>query len=262
MSRCTWALVDRELLQKLASTTEPKAKKWLFTLMELLSHAEFVKLSVTLWAIWAARRKAIHEGIFQSPHAIMSFVDRYIDELEVINGRQESVRIEPRMVHISGRKPKAPPMGYAKINVDAGCRKGSWGTAAAVCRDNTGTFLGSSALVIRGVDDPAMLETIACREGLALPADLHLNQFVIASDAKEVVSAIHNDSMGAYGAIIKEIRVQQSSLHCNFCFEGRLNNLEAHRLAKHSLSLGLGRHVWLGQPHDLNCIPLHVVFDE
>ena len=112
------------------------------------------------------------------------------------------------------------------------------------------------------MDDPATLEAIACREGLALAADLHINQFVISSDAKEVVRAIHNDSNGPYGAIIKEIRVQQLSFLCNFCFEGRLNNLEAHKLAKHSLSLSPGRHVWFGQPHDLNCIPLHVVFEE
>ena len=141
MARCTWALVEGDLLQKMAATTEPKAKHWLFTLTELLSHAEFVKLSVTSWAIWTARRKAIHEGIFQSPHAIMSFVERYIIELETINVRQEPDRTEPRVVPSVGRKPKAPPVGFAKINVDAGCRTGSRGTTVAVCRDNMGTYL-------------------------------------------------------------------------------------------------------------------------
>lgn len=101
-------------------------------------------------------------------------MDRYIDELEIIGGKQEIERMEPR-VPAQNRRPKPPPMGYAKINVDAGCRRGSRGTAAAVCRDSTGAFLGSSALVIRGVDDPATLEAIACREGMALVADLHLD---------------------------------------------------------------------------------------
>ena len=67
-SRCTWALTEEEIGQKIAGTTEPSAKLWLFTMMNLLSHALFVKMAVTLWAIWSARRKAIHEGILQSPH--------------------------------------------------------------------------------------------------------------------------------------------------------------------------------------------------
>ena len=62
--------MDEELAQQIALVSEPSAKQWLFTLMEAVSEELFVKLSVTLWAIWAARRKAIHEGIFESPHAI------------------------------------------------------------------------------------------------------------------------------------------------------------------------------------------------
>lgn len=43
------------------------------------------------------------------------------------------------------------------------------GAAAAVCRDHSGKFLGSSAaLVLPAVLDPAVLEDIACREPLAL----------------------------------------------------------------------------------------------
>uniref|UniRef100_A0A453L305 Uncharacterized protein n=1 Tax=Aegilops tauschii subsp. strangulata TaxID=200361 RepID=A0A453L305_AEGTS len=70
------------------STTEPSAKQWLFTLMESLSHEKFVLLTVTLWAIWTACRKAIHEGIFQTPQATVSFVKRFIDELETISEKK------------------------------------------------------------------------------------------------------------------------------------------------------------------------------
>lgn len=73
-SRCTWALVDEDLAQKLVSTTEPNAKQWLFTLMESLLTDQFVLLSVTLWAIWPVRRKAIHEGIFHTSQATLSFI--------------------------------------------------------------------------------------------------------------------------------------------------------------------------------------------
>lgn len=55
-----------------------------------------------------------------------------------------------------------------------GVMKGRGGSAAAVCRDREGHYLGSSALVTYGVDDPATLEAIACREAFSLAEDLHL----------------------------------------------------------------------------------------
>ena len=61
---------------------------------------------------------------------------------------------------------KAPPRGFVKIHVDVGVIQGRGGSAAAVCRDSNGNFLCNSALVIEGLDDPAILEAIACREGM------------------------------------------------------------------------------------------------
>ena len=87
-------------------------------------------------------------------------------------------------------------MGYAKIHVDVAVRQGRGGSAAAVCRDSSGNYLGSSALVVEGVDDPASLEAMACREAMALAEDLLLNNVVIASDCKQVVSDITKGSRG------------------------------------------------------------------
>uniref|UniRef100_A0A8R7Q9B0 RNase H type-1 domain-containing protein n=1 Tax=Triticum urartu TaxID=4572 RepID=A0A8R7Q9B0_TRIUA len=197
MSRCTWALVDEELGQQIAATSEPNAKQWLFTHMQSLAHSLFVKLAVTLWAIWAARRKAIHEGIFQSPHAIHSFMVRFIQELEMIReegGRE--VRANPAARTTTARRPKAPPHGHCKIHVDAGVRPGQRGVAVAVCRDSDGNYLGSSALSIHGLHDPATLEVIACREALTLASDLNVHQFVISSDSKQAIDDINGGAMG------------------------------------------------------------------
>ena len=48
--------------------------------------------------------------------------------------------------------------------------------------------MGSSALVIRGITDSAVLEAIVCREALLLAEDLHVHNFVVASDAKLIVN--------------------------------------------------------------------------
>ena len=61
-----------------------------------------------------------------------------------------------------------PPHGVAKINVDAAVSKNSKMTSvAAVARDETGLFLGASAVVSQGITDPETMEVLAFREGLA-----------------------------------------------------------------------------------------------
>lgn len=50
-SRCSWALVDEELGQSLVVASGSNAKKWLFSLLETLSHEQFVKMAVTLWVV-------------------------------------------------------------------------------------------------------------------------------------------------------------------------------------------------------------------
>ena len=131
----------------------------------------------------------------------------------------------------------------------------------AICRDNNGVFLGSSALVIVEIWDPTTLEAIACREAIALAEDLHIQRMVVASDCKQVIGDITRGHKGSYGSIISEIKSRSLRFQCNFSFEGRRVNLEAHKLVRFALRLAFGRHVWLGQPHDQTCIPLNVVFE-
>jgi ribonuclease HI len=74
-------------------------------------------------------------------------------------------------------------MGSDKVNVDAAMSKNSaTGAIAAIARSREGTFLGASAVVLRGVTDPETLEAMACREGLNLAADLLLRRITMASD--------------------------------------------------------------------------------
>ena len=121
MARCVWALVDGDLAEHLHATSEPSAKQWLFTLFDNLPHAQIINCVVTLWAIWTARRKAIHEAIFQSPHAIFSFVKSFISELEILRAPVPSGD-RPRAATVTrtgGRRAwNAPAEGIAKIHVD------------------------------------------------------------------------------------------------------------------------------------------------
>jgi hypothetical protein len=158
----------------------------------VLNHDELTRMTVSLWAIWYARRKLIHEGINQSPYAMLNFVINFIAELDQLSARPEPpLQTAPAQAN-QNFKWIPPVQGSMKINVDAAISTNhNVGTAAAVCRDSDGAYLGSSMLVIHGLLDPPMLEAIACRESLSLAQDLGMVHLHLASDCKQVVHHIH-----------------------------------------------------------------------
>lgn len=241
VSRSTWALSSDAIIDRLSSNVDDNAKTWLFTMHESLTHEEFTKFVVTLWALWGARRKAILEQIYQSPFAIRAFVRSYLGELD---GIQAPAPISSNSI-MRPTQWIAPPPGTVKINVDASVgRGGRYGSVGALCRDQTGFFLGASAIVFQRIFDPATLECMAVREALALADDLYERNIQVSSDCKVVVEDIRDGNPTVYGALIQEIIDHKSTFQsCNFSHEFRISNVEAHKLAKHALSLPPGRHV-------------------
>ena len=61
------------------------------------------------------------------------------------------------------------------------------------------------------------------------------------------------------GIIHKIIEYSSSFILCNFVHEFRTLNFEAHNLAKHALQLGVGRHVWFGDPGELFFVLVNIV---
>lgn len=98
------------------------------------------------------------------------FIKRFTKELNWIKkllGKASPVSISNAPTWIP------PEEGTSKINVDgAVARDGSCGSFSAVARYSSRVCLGSSAVMIEGVNDPKILQTMACRERLALAMDL------------------------------------------------------------------------------------------
>jgi hypothetical protein len=91
-----------------------------------------------------------------------------------------------------------------------------------------GIFFGASVLVLDGLTNPEVVETIACREGMALASDLVLQKIRVMC-----------------GSIVKEIKATKASfLHVEFVHERRFSNEDTHRLARSAVSMAPGRHVW------------------
>ena len=153
------------MLHHMLERGEENPKDWLFAIHEILSKELFDRLVVSLWAIWGVRQKAIHESILQSPLATHMFIQFFIAELESIKNAPRTIRPTP-VANVRLHQVWMPlRAGTFKINVDGGLsRDGSMGPSSIVCRDDKGLHLGSSTMVFPGINDPACLETLACRE--------------------------------------------------------------------------------------------------
>ena len=254
MARCVWALADEGMTEHMSQVQEPAARNWLFVMMDTLPHDQLIRMCVTAWAIWHARRKVIHEGIFQSPLSTHSFVECFISELGQIpkpaeKGGRPTVKNHPKWIP-SGE-------GIAKLNVDAGvARNMDAGVVAVVARTAAGAYLGASAVVFDGIADPEILEAMAIREGLNLASDLLLRKIHVASDCLNVIKALREKNLGRYNSVLHEISAMAKSFEeASFVHENRASNTEPHDLARAVLGFPVGRHVWFVNPPDGVCIP-------
>jgi hypothetical protein len=201
MSRCVWALEDEEIMEHLQCSEEGDARAWLATMIATLKHEERVRVFVTLWSIWHARRKAIHEQIYQSPLSVHAFVNQFIVDLAQVrspSSKQAAPGVsEPGPVWIP------PPTGVLKINVDAAVSKNTGrGAVVAIARDHEGMFMGASALVFPGNTDAETLKALACREGLALAQDIYARRICLARDCAGVIRSLQQDTKGTYAHIV------------------------------------------------------------
>lgn len=152
----SWALVDEELAQK------PSNNNYANT-VALYSHGLVITCSLC-----EALRHSLgnmdsmpqgHPWDHFSKSPIYSLFNRFIDLLGMMK-EIPSVpsQGQPSIPVVNNQRLKPPPMSYAKIHVNTGCRK----EVGGVCRwDTDDTYLGSSVLVIGAVDDPSILEAIA-----------------------------------------------------------------------------------------------------
>jgi ribonuclease HI len=173
-------------------------------------------------------------------------VDKFLVDLRLSTPHPKERPMKPGL----GPKWIPPPPGLFKVNVDATTSKNSpISSFVAVVRDTEGQFMGASLVVVKGVMDSETLEAFAIREGLSITDDLLLHQFQLASDCSNVIRSLTGDGMGYYGHIAQEIKARAARFRCvDFAHESRNSNVDAHSVARSSLPLTLGRHVWLQSP--------------
>ena len=81
-TKCVWALEKDEITDLIGELQEQGARAWLSHVFSELANDDLVRVVVMMWAIWYARRKAIHEAAFQSPLSTHNLISHYIADLE------------------------------------------------------------------------------------------------------------------------------------------------------------------------------------
>ena len=164
-------------MQHMCMNKDEDAKAWLFAMSDTISQKEFSVLITTLWAIWNARRKVIHEEVLQTPFATHAFVDIFLADLDYMDSPSPAAReAVPRP---RGWLP--PPEDHSKINSDAAVsRAGRYGAVGVICRDEEGVYQGASAMVFGNIEDPEVLEVLGIGESLALAHDLYIQKVAVA----------------------------------------------------------------------------------
>jgi ribonuclease HI len=237
-------LEKEDITDFIGALQEEDARAWPEKILNSLPQANMVRVVVTTWAIWYARRRAIHEDIYQSPLSTHAFIDRFIADLGLVSAAAQ-IREGHQVRSTTMWSP--PPQGVVKINVDAAVSKNSGRVAiAAIARGLDDIFIGASAIVSYGITDPETLEAMACREGVDLASDLLIQRVRVASDCFNAIRGIHEGTMGIYSHIVQEIKAREGDFHgMEFVHKRRKANQDAHGLACGSLFDTFGRHVWL-----------------
>jgi hypothetical protein len=105
----------------------------------------------------------------------VSSLNLMIQNLRVAANSKQGIRVawaRPRLHYL---------WSHVKIKVDGAvsmitCTR----SYSAICRSDEEFFMGSSTMVCPRITDPIVLETLACREALALASDLYCRRVFIA----------------------------------------------------------------------------------
>ncbi|KAK8552337.1 hypothetical protein V6N12_040937 [Hibiscus sabdariffa] len=199
-------------------------------------------LVITLWSLWYARNKKVHEANSQTSEQICAFIVSYYRELEFI---------APKLQLISSTQNslwQAPDLPLVKENFDASFSsvdKASW--SGVVVRNSIGEIMGACRRFSPFVASAFMAEAYAALHAIDLLIDLGFDSVVIEGDSLTIIKKLQASSsdLSELSAVIFEVQAKAKTLrNCSFNFTPRASNQVAHIIAK-DFSLNSGDRFWV-----------------
>ncbi|GAU38301.1 hypothetical protein TSUD_157860 [Trifolium subterraneum] len=196
---------------------------------------------VLLWKFWYGRNQVIFKGVVLDPIALAAEAALYVHEFNEANPRRCS-QVVLQQASVS----RLDDANMQLMFTDAGCFNNGYTGWGIVLRNVDGTTSFSACKREEIEVEPAVAEALGVRWALQLSLDQHLDNFIILSDAANVVNCIAKRiSLASIDLIAQDCR----DLLCNFSnvsikFVGRALNIDAHNVA--SLAKCVGSRTWVG----------------
>ncbi|KAL4325602.1 hypothetical protein GQ457_11G004690 [Hibiscus cannabinus] len=217
-------------------------KEWLSWLFHSFSMNRLVLLVITLWSLWYARNKKVHEANLQTPEQICAFIVSYCRELELIASKLQLISSTQNSLW------QAPDPPLVKANFDASFSsvdRASW--SGVVVRNSIGEIMGACRRFSPYVASAFMAEAYAALHAIDLLVDLGFDSAVIEGDSLTIIKKLQASSsdLSELSAIIFEVQAKAKTLrNCSFNFTSRASNQVAHIIAK-DFSLNSGDRFWV-----------------
>ncbi|XP_074283622.1 uncharacterized protein LOC141608159 [Silene latifolia] len=223
-------------------------RDWVEARWREFGHREQVLFMVGCWALWEHCNKVVFDAREVNPASIIKRVLDVVEEIEGggflwlgrggegVQGGREAGK----------RGWVAPPVGFVKINVDAGVKEGEGVSVGVVSRNDRGKVLWGLSVVQDVTWEAHIAEASAVFEGLNEAARRGHTKIVVESDCLTVIDALKRKAKGKsmFSLLLEDIsnlcNSFESVLWSHTC---RVNNMIAHSLA-HLFPRTVGRVVW------------------
>ncbi|KAL4360797.1 hypothetical protein GQ457_04G002610 [Hibiscus cannabinus] len=207
-------------------------KEWLSWLFTTTPITKYVEILVTLYAIWYARNKFVHEGSRQTREEILSFIKSMTTDLQNISARLQG----PSSHSLIAWSAPSPP--FVKANFDAkfcSVSHSSW--SGVIIRDNQGHVLGACRCKALRIPSPFAAEAMSLIHAISLASDLGFHSVIFEGDSLALIKKMNFDALdfSKISALVWEAKGLARTLHvCRFLFVPRGGNQAAHALAGES----------------------------
>ncbi|KAG8498180.1 hypothetical protein CXB51_006960 [Gossypium anomalum] len=188
-----------------------------------------------LWLIWANRNKLIYEGKSSTSQDISKQIISYISELEGIKNKELILEANAR-----------PKQYIQRVNVaiyfNAAFDSQNFRSASGlVVKDEGGRTIATKSILHVNVASPFAAEAHAGFQATKLGINMDFYILDILGDSKTIITKCQNANRdrSTIGAILSDIQsLKPHFQEISFYFIPRLENTEAHRLAKEALKNG------------------------
>ncbi|CAJ2627787.1 unnamed protein product [Trifolium pratense] len=218
-----------------------------------LSNSNFMAtqlFSLSLWTIWKMRNDSVFNKKSPNCMNVVQNISVMAEEFNLACNLITNVVSEPIISSDVDNKWEPPPVGFVKINIDAGCFKNNYTCWGLIGRNHQGVVQVAATKRERMSCSPMLAEARGLRWCLQWIKDHNFQNVVVEMDAENVVNCF----LGKINIVEIDLVVADcldilfSLLNVSVLAVKRCKNMAAHSLV--GVAMNLGSHLWFGNVPD------------